>query len=224
MSNPFCNCFFDTQIIFNHNSCEGLFIFNPDLYASLCCDIGCNKNIGATGDYGNTSICPLNVNILRNCKGDYKISLLGDDGNTLQNLILKCSQYKIEDISSNPFPAIQDFYVQYGKSQIFLINITNRSLASDYIDFEKAAYYYRNVKISYQNLWCNYNQISCDIITTTDEIIQTIILSSASSTDIEQRQVCCIQDLFIKMRLVALKELCKCGRTCNTPNKKIHTK
>jgi hypothetical protein len=176
-------CYYNTSIVLDLSSCKGFFVFGPDALT-----IPGPVNLSGI----NTTLCPLNVNILENCKGDYKITLLDDNGCRLNSIILPCSQYKIElitdalcystdylpivigDPSNNfatflsiPSPAIGLYELyQTNPQKLYLIQIkaTNLNLAGKYVDFEESAYYYRRVTQSYQNLWCGAENCDTNII------------------------------------------------------------
>ena len=155
-------CYFNTSILFDLSSCKGLFIFTPDL---LTVPGPC----GLTGP--NTSICPLDVYILKNCKGDYKITLLDDADCPLNSLILKCSQFVTKQV--NEFnPSILSLY-ESNKRYLFVLNANNQHLISEYVEFEESAYYYRRVTQSYLNLWCD-GSIICNILNNTNETINAL--------------------------------------------------
>lgn len=200
-------CYLDTLIILKDlSSCEGIFNFGPD---PLTIPGPC----GLSGP--NTQICPLDLNVLKNCKGDYKITLLDENGCNLDCLVLKCSQFEIVPISTLE-PAVRALYeanlpTGYTDAYIVQINANNLNLVGEYIALEEAAYFYRQVEQSYLNLWCGAerNGIICQLL----ENIDTA-LSNPDEVLSLQTVYALGQDL-IKTRVLALKQLCECGKVCN---------
>lgn len=206
--------FLNTNIIFKDlSSCEGLFTFGPD---SLTIPGPC----GLTGV--NTSICSLAVNILKNCKGDYKITLVDDNDCNLACIVVKCSQFQLVPIQeiAGGIDAIEQQYTSNGtlptgfsviNSQVLQINANNLNLVGEYVALEEAAYFYREVCQAYLNLWCGAekNGIIANILTNT----QTVI--SALEDDTNAQFVYTLSQDLIKARVLALKQLCECGKVCN---------
>lgn len=158
-------CYLDTQIVFDLSSCEGIFTFGPDILAVPGpCDLsGINQDI-----------CPLHVKILKNCKNEYQITLLDDNGCSLETLVLQCPQYKIiaiEELDESISPLYQ---TTPEKSHLFQINGLNLNLTNQYIQFEEAAYFYRQVKQNYLNLWCNNQNLPCQVLSTTKNFLDFI--------------------------------------------------
>jgi hypothetical protein len=202
-------CFLDTNIIFKDlSSCEGIFTFGPD---SITVPGPC----GLTGP--NTEVCPLSVNVLKNCKGDYKVTLLDDDGCNLACLIVKCSQFQLTPISEldENVQALYEANLPTGfstSSLVLQISANNLNLVGEYVSFEESAYFYREVCQAYLNLWCGAekNGIICQIIENRDLIVSELSAESASAQFVYTLS----QDL-IKARVLALKQLCECGKVCN---------
>jgi hypothetical protein len=177
---------FPTQIFVDASgdqilNCLGIFSFAPDQYT----------------DPVSSEICPLNVRILVNKKGDLKLSLLDDTGCVLDNLVFKCGQFEILQYTSiyvNTLPV--------SKNYVIVINARNLHIMGEYVSFEEKAYYYRRVKQAYTNLWCGMEgtydpDLLNNIITPNYESLQSLSFE------------------LIKSRVVALKQLCECGKVCN---------
>ena len=201
------NCdevYLNTQILVKDElTCEGIFTFAPD---PLTIPGPC----GLTGV--NTSICPLDVNILENCKGDYKITLLDDNGCNLDCIVLRCSQFQLVDVSAavGNIQAIEDLYPS-GYNKIFQINANNLNLVGEYVALEEAAYFHRRVTQSYLNLWCGAERNG--IIT---QILQNAELAEVGLSNVGSAQfVYALTNDLLKSRVVALKQLCECGKVCN---------
>lgn len=180
---------FPTQIFVdstdgNITNCLGVFSFLPDQYT----------------DPVSTQICPLNVKILKNNRGDIKLSLLDDKGCILDNLVLKCSQY---DISESVI--IYDDIFDYPKPYVITLNGRNLKVMGEYVAFEEKAYCYRRVKQAYTNLWPALES-------TYDPDIMTNMLNPTYSPQ------SLALDL-LKSRIISLKQLCECpasvGKICN---------
>jgi hypothetical protein len=187
------------------NSCEGVFVFTPD---PLTVPGPC----GLTG--ANTHICPLDVNILENCKGDYKITLLDDNGCALDTLVLRCSQYELVDISQAVVdPVLEDLYDDH-YTKIFQINADNLKLVGDYIAMEETAYFYRRVTQTYLNLWCGAESkgLISQIVENTNNAIVSLV---DASDNVSAQFIYSLTNDFLKARVVALKQLCECGKVCN---------
>ena len=240
-------CYLNTNIILKDlSSCEGIFSFGPD---NLTIPGPC----GLTGP--NTKICPLDVNVLENCKGDYKITILDDNGCNLACILLRCSQFEIiplSDLSDNIAALYEaNLPTGYSQAQIVQINANNLNLVGEYVAFEEAAYFHRQVTQSYLNLWCGAEQngIVCQILENVDAAVdalnidfssnafnsntdQTITsgnltifydardLSNASirvvlNQPVEQQTVYVLGQDLLKARVLALKQLCECGKVCN---------
>jgi hypothetical protein len=234
----------NTSILLDLSSCRGIFTFGPD---SITVPGPC----GLTGP--NTVVCPLNINILENCKGDYKITLLDDNGCALSTLVLRCSQFSITPIAEavNDQTALEDLYaVTPAKTHLIQINANNLNLVGDYIHFEEAAYFYRRVSQSYLNLWCGAESkgLICQIFDNVDNVISTInssVTVNVTNRDVDQTiesgiftilydagtdpastitvtlnpevQTQVVYNLvndLIKSRVIALKQLCECGKVC----------
>lgn len=205
-----CNTsYLNTQILLNANDCKGVFVFTPD---PLTVPGPC----GLTGP--NTYICPLDVNVLENCKGDYKFTLLDDNGCTLDTLVVRCGQYEITDISQAVVvPALEDLYdADYTK--ILQLNVNNLNLLGEYVALEETAYFYRRVTQTYLNLWCGAE--SKGLIT---QIIENVNEAIDQLNDTSAQFVYALANDFIKARVVALKQLCECGKVCNDQFFPTHT-
>lgn len=213
-NNPCVSCDIVTNVVFKPRSCEGKFLFAPDLYTCP----------GVTGSVvGNTEICPLDVNVQINCKGDYKLTLLDDNGCNLDCIVLKCSQYDVSTIDADfvGVTAVQALFTgatAQGFTEVFNINANNLNLVGQYVAFEEAAYFYRQVCQAYQNLWCGAekNGIVCQIIQDVKDITKQIVgvTQTQNTTTLSQKAFALGQDL-LKSRVVALKQLCECGKVCN---------
>jgi hypothetical protein len=212
---PICNlncetCDLVTNIVFDPSGCQGAFVF-ADLYTCP----------GVTSG-ANTAICPLDVNILKNCKGDYKITLLDDNGCNLDCLVLRCSQFEIVDIAGATAtaaipPSVQPLFDQFigaplNYTKVFTINANNLNLVGQYVELEESAYFYRQVCQAYQNLWCGAerNGIICLILDNVKEAVNT-----DTPTTAQRQQIWSLGQDLIKSRVVALKQLCECGKVCN---------
>jgi len=197
-------CYLNTSILLDLSSCRGVFTFGAD---SLTVPGPC----GLTGP--NTVVCPLNVNILENCKGDYKITLLDDNGCALDTLVLRCSQFAITPIAEavNDEVALEALYdVMPAKTHLVQINANNLNLVGEYVHFEEAAYFYRRVSQSYLNLWCGAESkgLICQILDNADDVISNL----QNETNIQF--VYTLANDLIKSRVIALKQLCECGKVC----------
>jgi hypothetical protein len=142
----------------------------------------------------------------------------------------------------------------YTQAQIVQINANNLNLVGEYVDLEEAAYFHRQVKQSYLNLWCGAEQngIVCQILENVDTTINrlnvdfttptfnsntltpqnftqgdltvtydaidlstaTITITLAGQEESQQTVYTLGQDL-LKARVLALKQLCECGKVCN---------
>ena len=177
---------FPTQIFVDASgsqitNCLGIFSFTPDQYT----------------DPVSTEICPLNVRILVNKKGDLKLSLLDDTGCVLDNLLIKCGQFEILDYLNIYLEPIT-----VSKNYVIVINGRNLNLMGEYVAFEEKAYYYRRVKQAYTNLWCGLEG------TYDPDIMKNMLDPGYSCQSLSL-------DL-LKSRIVALKQLCDCGKVCNS--------
>jgi hypothetical protein len=204
------NCdtaYLNTQVIFVPGQCEGLFVFGPD-------PITVPGPCGLTGP--NEHICALNVNILENCKGDYKLTLLDDNGCSLDTLVLRCSQFN--DVSINTLPAaVEELYAVNDslERRVFQINVENLNLVGEYVAFEEAAYFYRHVTQTYLNLWCGaeHKNLMAQILLNVEDAVNALD-ASAALVPLAQFVYALGNDL-VKARAVALKQLCECGKVCN---------
>jgi hypothetical protein len=209
------NCdttYLNTQVIFVPGDCEGLFVFGPD-------PIAVPGPCGLTGT--NDQICPLSVNILENCKGDYKLTLLDDNGCALDTLVLRCSQF--EDISVNEvLPEVAQTMLEMPdgiERRVFQVNANNLNLVGEYVAFEEAAYFYRHVHQTYLNLWCGAES---------KNLIGQILENAAAAADDVANEalgqfVYALGNDLVKARAVALKQLCECGKVCNDQFFPSHT-
>ena len=214
-----CNCcplncntaYLNTNIILKDlSSCEGIFTFGPD---ALTVPGPC----GLTGP--NTNICPLAVNVQKNCKGDYKITLVDDNDCNLACMIIKCSQFNTVLINSLPASqqALYNVNLPSGynvaTSYILQINANNLNLVGEYVSLEEAAYFYREVCQAYLNLWCGAekNSIITNILTNT----QNVVAAQGTITVANAQFVYNLSQDLIKARVLALKQLCECGKVCN---------
>jgi hypothetical protein len=207
-------CNFNTQILLQPLSCEALFIFTPDLYAV--------PNNGPSGP--NTAICSMEVSILTNCKGDYKLYLLDDNGCTLDTLVLKCGQFDILDISE-AIPVdcsgiVPLYEVNPNYTQLITINANNLYQFGQYVAFEESAYFYRRVTQTYLNLWCGAerNGIICEMLGNVKGVVQTLSAMAPTANSIgaiQAQQIYSLGNNLVKARIVALKQLCDCGKICN---------
>ena len=167
-------CFLNTQIVLDLSSCQGIFTFGPN---PLTVPGPC----GLTGL--NTSICPLQVSVLHNCKGDVKLSLLDDHGCILNCIVLKCTQYKITPIvdalssyTGGFLPGLVELYLtEPQKTHLIQISANNLNQMGKYLEFEEAAYLYRKVSECYLNLWCGaeYNGLICSILNNYGQCVET---------------------------------------------------
>lgn len=179
---------FPTQIFVDSDgnqkitNCLGVFSFAPDQYT----------------DPVSTNICPLNIKVLVNSKGNLKLSLLDDNGCVLDTLVLKCGQFEIVDVVD-----IYLYNFTSPKNYVIVINGRNLHLMGQYVAFEEKAYYYRKVKQAYTNLWCGLEG-SYD-----PDLMANILDQSYGS------QQSLSLDL-LKSRVTALKQLCDCGKVCNS--------
>lgn len=205
-------CYLNTNIVLKDlSSCQGIFTFGPD---SLTIPGPC----GLTG--ANTQVCPLDVNVLENCKGDYKITVLDDNGCTLNCIVLRCSQYELVPLEDLPEAVIalyeanlpNGFSVE--RSQVVQINANNLNLVGEYVSLEETAYFHRQVTQSYLNLWCGAeaNNMVCQILANVDAAVAA--LENADEPVLAQSVYVLGQDL-LKARVLALKQLCECGKVCN---------
>lgn len=201
-------CYLNTQILLTLNEYEGIFIFEPDLYT-------------CPAPYYNCSFC---INVLKNCKGDYKLQLLDDNGCILNCLVLRKTQFRIIDVSEALVDIADTISPLYptGYPKIFQIKACNLNILSAYTTFEESAYFYRRVTQTYLNLWCGGERsgIICEILNNTRDIIKTLnaaYQASPTNTDLkcQAQQMYALTNDFLKLRVVALKELCDCGKICN---------
>lgn len=204
-----------TNIVLKPKSSEGLFLFGPDIYT-----------FPGSGNYiANTEICPMDVSVLANGKGDIKLTLLDDNRAPLYSMILKCSQYDIRGIHDKQFVPynIQGLYTNYGNEMIYRdvigINSTNLYLMKDYVSFEEAAYFYRNVTCSYQNLWKGSDKrsgIIPQIILNTRDILEELIegdpMDAKNAVTQASQQVWAMSQNLIKSRMVGLVHLAESTR------------
>lgn len=214
-----CQCDFVTNIVLKPKSCEGLFVFSPEIYSVP-------NTQGSSGP--NLEICPLDINVLENCKGDLKLTLLDDNGCNLDCLVLRCSQYDVSALGSilpvavgvdGLFTATPDVDLsgvdtnKYGLG--VKINANNLNLMGEYIAFEEAANYYRQVTQTYLNLWCGgeRNGVICDILENAAGIAANIL--PIGNGPALQAQAWALGQNLIKARVIALKQLCECGKVCN---------
>ena len=200
-------CNLITNILIKPKTCEGVFTFGPD---SLTCPTS-----GNTGP--NTAICPLDVNVLTNCKGDLKLSLLDDNGCNLDCLLLKCSQYDVSSVVSLVPNGVTGLFQVPGYTDIVVINANNLNLVGQYVAFEEAAYFYREVTQTYLNLWCGAekNGLICTIIENVTGIINNLSATSPVKNVGQAQQVFNLSQDLLKARVLALKQLCECGKICN---------
>lgn len=208
-------CYLNTQILLNAKDCQGVFVFTPD---PLTVPGPC----GLTG--ANTYVCPLNVNILENCKGDYKITLLDDNGCALDTLVLRCSQFDIKDISEVfvDIPVIEELYDTINFSKIIQINANNLNLVGEYVALEETAYFYRRVTQTYLNLWCGAESkgLICQIIENSNAAVESLDIAEDA---VSAQWVYSLTNDLLKARVVALKQLCECGKVCNDQFFPTHT-
>jgi hypothetical protein len=203
-------CYLNTQILVTDElTCQGIFTFGPDA-------ITIPGPCGLTGL--NTTICPLDVNVLENCKGDYKLTLLDDNGCSLDCIILRCSQFELVDVSAAVAnnQALEDLY-PVGYNKIFQINANNLNLVGEYIAFEEAAYFYRRVTQSYLNLWCGAerNGMICQLLENAQSVEATLADPDIADDAGAAQFVYNVVNDLLKARVVALKQLCECGKVCN---------
>jgi len=207
-------CYLNTQILLNPNSCHGVFVFTPD---PLTVPGPC----GLTG--ANTHICPLEVNVLENCKGDYKSTLLDENGCALDTLVVRCSQYEIVDLSTAFVdPAIEELYDTTNYSKILQINANNLNLVGEYVALEETAYFYRRVTQTYLNLWCGAESkgLICQIIENSNAAVESLDIAGDA---VSAQWVYSLTNDLLKARVVALKQLCECGKVCNDQFFPTHT-
>ena len=212
-----CQCDFVTNIVLKPKSCEGLFVFSPEIYSVP-------NTEGSSGP--NLEICPLDINVLENCKGDLKLTLLDDNGCNLDCLVLRCSQYDVSALGSvlpasdgvdrlfdsTPEVALTEADpTKYSLSVV--LNANNLNLMGEYIAFEEAANYYRQVTQTYLNLWCGAerNGLICTIL----ENVAGITAATGALNNAQDAQVWALGQALIKSRVIALKQLCECGKVCN---------
>jgi hypothetical protein len=216
------NCdttYLNTQVTFIPGECDGLFVFGPD-------PIAVPGPCGLTGV--NQQICPLHVNILENCKGDYKLTLLDDNGCALDTLVLRCSQF--EDISLNQVqPVVAQDMLEMAdglndQRRVFQVNAENLNLVGEYVAFEEAAYFYRHVHQTYLNLWCGAESKGL-IGQILENVVEaaTIIADASGNADGIAQFVYALGNDLVKARAVALKQLCECGKVCNDQFFPSHT-
>jgi hypothetical protein len=203
------DCDFITNVVVKPGTCEGLLTFGPDLYTCP----------GTTASE-NTEICALDVNVLTNCKGDLKLTLLDDNGCNLDTLVLRCSQYDVSAVSSllkNPAATLYANEVAQGYTDVVTINANNLNLIGQYVEFEEAAYFNRQVNQTYQNLWCGAEQngIICQILGNVSQTVQDLSNNQSEAQRNDARQIFSLGQDLIKARVVALKQLCECGKVCN---------
>jgi hypothetical protein len=197
-------CYLNTQILLNPSECEGIFTFTPDLITDP-----------------SSGVTELTVSILKNCKDDLKVTLLDENGCSLESLVLRCSQYRIVDISENfvidqnsSNESVLELY-DTNYSQMIQINANNLNLVGEYVTFEETAYFYRRVQQTYLNLWCGgeRNGIVCYILNNALQASNELDL--VSSPSILSQFVYSMGNDLVKARVVALKQLCDCGKVCN---------
>ena len=145
-----------------------------------------------------SGVSNVDVNVLVNCKGGVKITLLDDNGCKIDSMTLKCGQFEILDASNAAFP-YED--TPEGTNAVLTINGRNLSLMSEYVELESKAYFYRGVKQAYANLWCGLEH-TCD-----PDLLTQLVDEVPSQFAVTQA--------LLKARVVALKQLCECGKVCN---------
>lgn len=210
-------CDFNTQILIKPQSCEGVFIFTPDLYAL--------PNDGPSGP--NYAICPMYTTVYKNCRGDYKVSLLDDNSCVLDEIVLKCAQFDVRPINSVigvDQSGIRDLFINgsidASFSNILTINANNLNVMGQYVALEEAAYFYRRVTQTYLNLWCGGERsgIICQMLGNVKGVVQTLSENAPTFCSVEaiqSKQIYALGQDLIKARIVALKQLCECGKVCN---------
>jgi hypothetical protein len=194
-------CLLNTQILLNPAECEGIFTFTPDLLM----------------DPSANQVTDLTVSILKNCKDDLKITLLDENACALDSIVLRCGQYKITDISEN-FGENLSLKALYDSNftQLIQLNANNLSLIGEYVAFEETAYFYRRVQQTYLNLWCGAerNGIVCYILEQSLAASNLLDPLEPEGPGLAQFVYSMGNDL-VKTRVVALKQLCDCGKVCN---------
>lgn len=190
-----------TNIIIKPNSSEALFIFYPDIFTIP------------------NQICPMDINIMGNNKGDLKISLLDDNQKPIYEFVLKCGQYDVQNIvesNTNEQTLIPErvrcLYNNFGNEKLYteVLGVigSNLQCIEEYIGLEEAAYMYRQVSQCYQNFWQpseKRNGIMSYWIQSTKDIMKSINENKIESENI--RQIWSFSQALIKSRVLAIKHI-----------------
>jgi hypothetical protein len=177
----------------------------------------------------STTIKSLNVSVRENIKSHaLKLKLFDENGCSIGSLCVPPCQWQWVEL--NPIlsftgcgPQEEDYTspdpvgFPTFKVQVLQLNVLNLQLWADYVQLEGNGFYNQQSNVNIHNLLCdaekNTNLIQ-DIVDNIDDV-----LAATYSSDAKRLTVNIIQD-FLKMRAVALTELCNCGKSCvSTPIK-----
>jgi hypothetical protein len=176
-----------------------------------------------------STIKSLNVSIRENVKSHaYKIKLYDENGCAIGSLCVPPCQWKWVDLPTalipegcgpqeedytSPDPVVYPNFVV----QVLQLNVINLQLWSDYVQLEGNGFYNQQSNVNIHNLLCDAEKNTTLIQTIASEV-DAVLASNLSATN-KPIIVNIIQD-FLKMRAVALTELCNCGKSCvSTPLK-----
>jgi hypothetical protein len=179
-----------TNILLKPKSSQGVFLFTPDLLTQPA------------------SNYPLDVNVSCNARGDIKLVLLDDNQAPLFTLVLKCSQYDINEIQKTTLipDSVKVLYEQKEYTQIVSIGTSYLSLIADYVEMEETAYLYRQVSESYLSFWRTSNRrngIMQHIIKKTSEVFDKLNFTQENSE--QAVYVWCLSQTLLRSRIIALR-------------------
>jgi hypothetical protein len=191
-----------------------------------------------------TALTPLTVNLLiRASNGVLKIKLLDANGCVIEKICVPAGQYRF--VSETGVPRAGP--VNVVANDILQINVLNTSAFVKYLDLEGKAFYVRKSTQNVHNLLCNAEQkgtLLQQIVDNNTAVTNTLsgLIYRAATVSLSGTTVFDFVDLqggqaavqtaldqsnsvhvdLLKLRVVALDELCECGKscvdTCFTPN------
>lgn len=156
-------------------------------------------------------LAPLTVTIKKNTNTNgLKVKLLDENGCPISVLCVPNCQYRfVED-------------EEHDDVQVLQLNALNAQLFADYVEFEGAGYFERRSTQNVHNLFCDAESES--------DIIQKIVDNNNAVNELLEKladkcgdreyidHVRCVSNSvhldLLKLRLVALVELCRCGTSC----------
>jgi hypothetical protein len=179
-----------------------------------------------------TGLVALAVNLLISAStGVLKIKLLDANGCVLDKICVPAGQYQFVTPAGVPRSGPTAVLL----NDILQINILNTSAFVKYLDLEGKAFYVRKSTQNVHNLLCNaeqkgtllqqivannaaVNATLSGLINTAGGTTLTAFLTSLGTTPLALQTVLnqnnSVNVDFIKMRVVALDELCECGKSC----------